>query len=194
MPWNQRRASQITVLRYRSVGYCQYTSFERDRCDRIDKEQNVFTSRSINQAYYWRHRQYNKIKELQKEDIKRIIMVACSTKLSCVHSALIRYFGEFVTLKFDVSSKEVVALGTPHSVTSGQRTKECNLRVCLVLFVLHNMVDLQWWVKYQMLQIPEISKRIPCKQILLLLIVIKTNQFFYSNSPSHSPFMIPFDS
>ena len=36
-------------------------------------------------------------------------MVACSTKLSCVHSALIRYFGEFVTLKFDVSSKEVVA-------------------------------------------------------------------------------------
>lgn len=52
-----------------------------------------------------------KKKELQKEDITQIIMVGYSTKLSCVHSALIRYFGEYVTLKFDVSSKEVVALG-----------------------------------------------------------------------------------
>ena len=127
------------------------------------------------------------------------------TSIECSWSPVLLNYHAFIQLWFDISVNLLLSNSTSlqkklspwtqqHSVTSGQKTKERNLRVCLVLFVLHNMVDLQWWVKYQMLQIPEISERIPCKQIFLLLIVIKTNQFFYSNSPSHSPFMIPFDS
>ena len=48
---------------------------------------------------------------LQKEDIKRILMVGGSSRLICVHSALKKHFGEAVPLKFNVNPDEVVALG-----------------------------------------------------------------------------------
>ena len=48
---------------------------------------------------------------LQKEDIKRILMVGGSSRLICVQSALKKHFGEAVPLKFNVNPDEVVALG-----------------------------------------------------------------------------------
>ena len=48
---------------------------------------------------------------LEKEDIKRILMVGGSSRLDCVKTALKKHFGNSTAIKYNVNPDEVVALG-----------------------------------------------------------------------------------
>ena len=74
--------------------------------ERMEKLLDPFIKRTIEIVYHT----IQKV-GLQKEDIKRILMVGGSTRLRCVHSALKKHFGGAVPLKFNVSPDKVVALG-----------------------------------------------------------------------------------
>ena len=74
--------------------------------ERMEKLLDPFIKRTIEIVYHT----IQKV-GLQKEDIKRILMVGGSTRLRCVHSALKKHFGGAVPLKFNVNPDEVVALG-----------------------------------------------------------------------------------
>ena len=74
--------------------------------ERMEKLFDPFIKRTIEIVYHT----IQKV-GLQKEDIKRILMVGGSTRLRCVHSAVRKHFGEAVSLKLNVSPDEVVALG-----------------------------------------------------------------------------------
>ena len=79
--------------------------------ERMEKLLDPFIKRTIEIVYHT----IQKV-GLQKEDIKRILLVGGSTRLRCVHSALKKHFGGAVSLKFNVARQS--------SVISGQGTKE----------------------------------------------------------------------